>query len=103
MGDIVGRKWGLIMSCLVFSLGVGLQLDTRWGVFVIGRVIAGFGVVCKSLGRSFIFPIPCVAGSCLMSRTHVPIGGMVVSTVNLFSLPDHFQSCSVPQSRSVDL
>lgn len=44
MGDMVGRKRGLIMSCLVFSLGVGLQLDTRWGVFVIGRVIAGFGV-----------------------------------------------------------
>lgn len=44
MGDIVGRKWGLIMSCVVFCLGVGLQLDTRWGVFVIGRVIAGFGV-----------------------------------------------------------
>jgi MFS family permease len=57
MGDLVGRKRGLIMSCLVFSLGVGLQLDTRWGVFVIGRVIAGFGVVCKLFHRSFPFPI----------------------------------------------
>jgi len=44
MGDIVGRKWGLVASCLVFSLGVGLQLDTRWATFIVGRVIAGFGV-----------------------------------------------------------
>ena len=58
MGDTVGRKRGLIMSCLVFSLDVGLQLDTRWGVFISGRVIAGFGVVCKLLHRSFLFPIP---------------------------------------------
>ena len=92
MGDMVGRKRGLIMSCLVFSLGVGLQLDTRWGVFVIGRVIAGFGVVCKLLHRLFLFPIPPAVGSCVMSRTHVSIGGMVASIMN-FSLsliiPDH--------------
>ncbi|KAF8967509.1 general substrate transporter [Flammula alnicola] len=44
MGDMVGRKWGLVMSCLVFSLGVGLQLDARWPTFIVGRVIAGFGV-----------------------------------------------------------
>lgn len=44
MGDIVGRKWGIIASCAIFSLGVGLQLDTKWATFVIGRVIAGFGV-----------------------------------------------------------
>ncbi|KAF7354670.1 putative glucose transporter rco-3 [Mycena sanguinolenta] len=44
MGDMVGRKWGIVCSCLVFSLGVGLQLDTRWATFVVGRVIAGLGV-----------------------------------------------------------
>ncbi|RDB19992.1 putative glucose transporter rco-3 [Hypsizygus marmoreus] len=44
MGDIVGRKWGIIASCAIFSLGVGLQLDTNWATFVVGRVIAGFGV-----------------------------------------------------------
>ncbi|PPQ77164.1 hypothetical protein CVT25_010792 [Psilocybe cyanescens] len=44
MGDTLGRKWGLVASCLVFCLGVGLQLDTSWSVFVIGRVIAGLGV-----------------------------------------------------------
>lgn len=44
MADIVGRKWGIIASCSVFCLGVGLQLDTHWATFVVGRVIAGFGV-----------------------------------------------------------
>jgi sugar porter (SP) family MFS transporter len=44
MGDMVGRKWGIVASCIIFSLGVGLQLDTHWPVFIIGRVIAGIGV-----------------------------------------------------------
>ncbi|KAJ7911113.1 monosaccharide importer [Mycena leptocephala] len=44
MGDMVGRKWGIVCSCVVFALGVGLQLDTKWATFVVGRVIAGLGV-----------------------------------------------------------
>lgn len=44
MGDIVGRKWGIVSACVIFSLGVGLQLDTKWSTFIVGRVIAGFGV-----------------------------------------------------------
>ena len=49
MGDIVGRKWGIVVSCMVLSLGVGLQLDTHWATFVVGRVIAGIGVVCNAI------------------------------------------------------
>ena len=45
MGDMVGRKWGLVASCVIFCLGVGLQLDTHWITFIVGRVIAGIGVV----------------------------------------------------------
>ncbi|KAF8165952.1 monosaccharide importer [Crassisporium funariophilum] len=44
MGDKLGRKWGIVAACLIFSLGIGLQLDTNWAVFVVGRVIAGLGV-----------------------------------------------------------
>jgi sugar porter (SP) family MFS transporter len=44
MGDMVGRKWGIVASCCVFALGVGLQLDSHWGTFIVGRVIAGLGV-----------------------------------------------------------
>ncbi|KAM0750877.1 AmMst-1 [Meredithblackwellia eburnea MCA 4105] len=43
-GDLLGRRMGLVASCAVFSLGVGLQLDTRWSVFVAGRFFAGLGV-----------------------------------------------------------
>ncbi|KAJ7735116.1 monosaccharide importer [Mycena maculata] len=44
MGDMVGRKKGIVCSCVIFALGVGLQLDTKWSTFVVGRVIAGLGV-----------------------------------------------------------
>ncbi|KAJ7165896.1 monosaccharide importer [Mycena filopes] len=44
MGDMVGRKYGITCSCVIFALGVGLQLDTKWSTFVVGRVIAGLGV-----------------------------------------------------------
>ena len=64
MGDIVGRKWGIVSACGIFVLGVGLQMDTKWATFIVGRgelsfdplhsiltfpifiVIAGLGVVC---------------------------------------------------------
>ncbi|KDN35077.1 hypothetical protein RSAG8_11915, partial [Rhizoctonia solani AG-8 WAC10335] len=45
MGDMLGRKWGLIAACLVFSVGVALQTGaTGVPVFVVGRVFAGLGV-----------------------------------------------------------
>jgi MFS transporter, SP family, sugar:H+ symporter len=43
LGDMIGRKWGLVSACVIFCLGVGIQLDTHWGTFVVGRVIAGIG------------------------------------------------------------
>ena len=45
MGDIVGRRSGLVLSCLVFSIGIALQTAaTKLGPFIAGRVIAGLGV-----------------------------------------------------------
>ncbi|CEL61894.1 putative glucose transporter rco-3 OS=Neurospora crassa (strain ATCC 24698 / 74-OR23-1A / CBS 708,71 / DSM 1257 / FGSC 987) GN=rco-3 PE=3 SV=2 [Rhizoctonia solani AG-1 IB] len=45
MGDMLGRKWGLIAACLVFCIGVALQTGTtNVPVFVVGRVFAGLGV-----------------------------------------------------------
>jgi len=37
MGDMVGRKWGIVASCCIFTCGVGMQLDTHWVTFVVGR------------------------------------------------------------------
>ena len=46
VGDLVGRRWGLIGStAIVFNLGVILQTAaTDIPIFVAGRFFAGYGV-----------------------------------------------------------
>jgi sugar porter (SP) family MFS transporter len=45
VGDIIGRKWGIIFSCLIFAIGVAMQTAaTAIPLFVVGRVFAGLGV-----------------------------------------------------------
>ncbi|RAO72336.1 uncharacterized protein BHQ10_008348 [Talaromyces amestolkiae] len=45
MGDIIGRRWGLIISNGVFVFGVALQTAaTAIPLFLAGRFFAGFGV-----------------------------------------------------------
>ncbi|CAF1249660.1 unnamed protein product [Rotaria sp. Silwood1] len=44
-GDFLGRRWGLIIACLIFSIGVSFQVAaTKLPLFVVGRVVAGLGV-----------------------------------------------------------
>ncbi|KAH8116445.1 MFS monosaccharide transporter [Phellopilus nigrolimitatus] len=43
--DILGRKWGIVFSTLIFCIGVAMQTaSTALPLFVAGRVIAGIGV-----------------------------------------------------------
>lgn len=45
MGDLIGRRWGLIASIWVFNLGVILQtIATAIPMFLAGRFFAGLGV-----------------------------------------------------------
>ncbi|KAI0766561.1 MFS monosaccharide transporter [Trametes elegans] len=45
VADILGRRIGIMLSCLVFSLGVALQTGAHnWATFIVGRFFAGFGV-----------------------------------------------------------
>ncbi|KAL7266192.1 Plasma membrane low glucose sensor, partial [Rhizina undulata] len=45
LGDTVGRRWGLIYSTFVFVIGVIFQTAaTAIPLFVVGRLVAGFGV-----------------------------------------------------------
>jgi SP family sugar:H+ symporter-like MFS transporter len=45
MGDFLGRKWGIVSACLVFSFGVALQMGAKAiPLFVVGRIFAGLGV-----------------------------------------------------------
>ncbi|CAF1082609.1 unnamed protein product [Rotaria sp. Silwood1] len=44
-GDFLGRRWGLIVACLIFSIGVSFQVvATAIPLFAVGRVVAGLGV-----------------------------------------------------------
>lgn len=45
VADRLGRKFGIIASCLVFCVGVAMQTAaTQWALFIVGRVVAGLGV-----------------------------------------------------------
>lgn len=45
MGDVIGRRWGLIASTGVFTIGVAFQTAaTAIPLFLAGRFFAGFGV-----------------------------------------------------------
>ncbi|EIW58751.1 general substrate transporter [Trametes versicolor FP-101664 SS1] len=45
VADILGRRIGLILSCVVFALGIALQTgSSNWATFIVGRFFAGFGV-----------------------------------------------------------
>jgi len=45
VADLLGRRLGIISSCLVFSAGVAMQTAaTALPLFVVGRVFAGLGV-----------------------------------------------------------
>ncbi|KAK3349784.1 general substrate transporter [Lasiosphaeria hispida] len=45
LGDHMGRRWGLIVSCWIFNFGVILQTAaTGLNLFLAGRFLAGFGV-----------------------------------------------------------
>jgi SP family sugar:H+ symporter-like MFS transporter len=45
LADLMGRRWGIIISCIVFCVGVVLQVAAvEQNIFIAGRAIAGFGV-----------------------------------------------------------
>lgn len=45
LGDITGRKWGIILANVVFCAGVAMQTAaTALPLFIVGRVFAGLGV-----------------------------------------------------------
>lgn len=43
--DTLGRKWGIILAALIFSIGIAMQTAaSELTLFVVGRVFAGLGV-----------------------------------------------------------
>ncbi len=60
LGDHVGRRWGLIVSCWIFNLGVALQTAAEaLPMFLAGRFFAGFGVgLISALSKSAVHCLP---------------------------------------------
>jgi len=56
VAEIIGRKWTVIMGCVIYMLGVIIQMITgvsnstsgNLGIIVVGRLIAGIGVGFES-------------------------------------------------------
>merc|ERR1711975_107202 len=49
VADIIGRKWTIIVGCLIYIVGVVLQVATNGlGLIVAGRLVAGVGVGFES-------------------------------------------------------
>merc|ERR1712072_1194683 len=49
VADIIGRKWTIIAGCLIYIVGVVLQVATNGlGLIVAGRLVAGVGVGFES-------------------------------------------------------
>lgn len=46
VADILGRRYAMTAECIVFCIGVVIQIVsfTSWVQFAIGRLIAGLGV-----------------------------------------------------------
>ena len=52
MADFIGRKWTVILGCMIYMFGVVIQMITGEGdalaAIVAGRIIAGIGVGFES-------------------------------------------------------
>jgi len=52
LADFIGRKWTVIIGCIIYAVGVVIQMITGHGdslaTIVVGRVIAGLGVGFES-------------------------------------------------------
>ncbi|CCH61250.1 hypothetical protein TBLA_0E01970 [Henningerozyma blattae CBS 6284] len=46
LGDIYGRRWGLILATIIFVIGVLIEITSvdKWYQYFIGRIIAGIGM-----------------------------------------------------------
>lgn len=58
MADAVGRRYAITASCVVFIIGICLQMLASYECFLAGRVLAGLGVGLTS-----------VIGPCYQSET----------------------------------
>lgn len=46
IADMLGRRWAMVVECLIFIIGVVVQLAAErvWAQLAVGRLISGLGV-----------------------------------------------------------
>ena len=72
--DRLGRKWGLMTTCLVFTVGIIFQIvASKIAVLMVGRYIAGFGVGLVSV------MVPLYQAECIPAKRR----GTIVSCYQL--------------------
>ncbi|KAG6902331.1 hypothetical protein C0995_001368 [Termitomyces sp. Mi166 len=102
MADYVGRKWGIIVACLVFVIGVAMQTAaTAIPLFVVGRVFAGLGVGLVSclipMYQSECSPKWIRGAIVSMYQWAITIGLLVAAIVNNFTQNrDNHSSYRIP-------
>ncbi|KAL8292485.1 hypothetical protein RQP46_001097 [Phenoliferia psychrophenolica] len=98
-GNILGRKWGLLISSLVFTLGAGIMLaadgSRGLGPIYAGRVLAGLGIgAASNLTPLYISEIspPAIRGQMVgMYEIAWQIGGLVGFWIN-YGITEHIPS-----------
>jgi SP family sugar:H+ symporter-like MFS transporter len=91
-GDFFGRRFGLIISTMVFTLGVILQTaSTAIPMFVAGRFFAGYGVgmisaLSKNIRFTYVlctmytyklFQFPCISPKLRPNGSVVPLWALI--------------------------
>merc|ERR1711977_275315 len=87
VADIIGRKWTIIAGCIIYIVGVILQVANEGlGLIVAGRLVAGLGVGFESaiviLYMSEICPKKVRGALVAGSQFCIPIGLLLAACVN---------------------
>ena len=74
MADMIGRKWTVIFGCLIYMIGVIIQMITGAGnalaAIVTGRLVAGIGVGFES-AIVILYMSEIVSRLLLVSKMHI--------------------------------
>ena len=58
VADILGRRAGVVVVCVIMLFGVAMvSIGYRIALFVVGRIILGFGLGIAQVSRMMLFSV----------------------------------------------